>query len=467
MKIGIDAIKFDGSVYPRGKPSTAIVEEYADALLAGNIFPPIALETGTNRLLDGYHRWKAHARIVEQPDLNGNGAQFSEIDADFHTVPEGIPVKLYAASLSSKHGHRLTPGETKALAREICEANPDFAAQVIATYVGRSERTVSDYVKDIKGRRKEQQRAVIMRLDRLGWTQEEIAQVVGVTQKTVHEKVYEMAELQESIKTVIDSGIPHLEVAERFNLPLQVVWAIDLDGRDDAERMDRLGIKVQPYDVWQFAKCHDLFGSQHPGRIPGELIAHVLYFFTQQGDMVIDPMAGSGTTPDVCLAMGRRCYAYDIDARHGRNDIMAHNVAVDGWHERIKKADLIFWDPPYFEKMDSLNIGDDGYIDGSISKLSRDDYLAFFETRLAEARAQVKKSTRLAFLMSDWDDNTGERQGVFVWDYADIIRRAGWRLVRHIQTPLSTQQVHPDIVNKFRKSRRLARLERYLLICEA
>ena len=117
-----------------------------------------------------------------------------------------------------------------------------------------------------------------MRLDRLGWTQEEIAEVVGVTQGRIAQISLEMAELQKLIKSVLTSGIPHLEVAERFNLPLQVVWAIDLDGRDDAERMDRLGIKVQPYDVWQFAKCHDLFGSQHPGRIPGELIAHVLYF---------------------------------------------------------------------------------------------------------------------------------------------------------------------------------------------
>jgi DNA modification methylase len=467
MKVNIDLIKFDGSIYPRGKPSTSIVDEYADALLAGNVFPPIILETDTNRLLDGYHRWKAHTRLVEQPDLNGNGAQFAEIDADFHTVPEGIPVKLYAASLSSKHGHRLTSGETKDLAREICEANPDFAAQVIANYVGRSERTVSDYVKDIKGRRKEQQRAIVMRLDRLGWTQEEIGDVVGVEQRTVGRNLDETAELRESLKTVLASGIPHSEIAERYKLPPQVAWAIDLDGQDDAKRMEKLEIKVQPYDVWQFAKCHDLFGSQHPGRIPGQLIAHVLYFFTQPGDMVIDPMAGSGTTPDVCLVMGRKCYAYDIDARHKRNDIMTHNIALDGWHERIKKADLIFWDPPYFKKMDSLNIGEDGYIDGSISKLTRDEYLAFFETRLTEAKAQVKKGTRLAFLMSDWDDDTRDSQGILVWDYADILRRAGWRLVRHIQVPLSTQQVHPDIVNKFRESRRLARLERYLLICEA
>lgn len=467
MKVNIATVKFDSTIYPRGKPSTTIVEEYADALLAGNVFPPIVLEVETNRLLDGYHRWKAHKRLVEQPELNGQGEQFSEIEADFHVIPEGIPPKLYAASLSSKHGHRLTSGETKDLAREICEANPDFAAQVIAEYVGKSRQTVDGYVSDIKGRRKEQQRAIIMRLDRLGWTQEEVAQVVGVTQQRVAQLLQEMPELAKLVKSVLASGIPHLEVAERFNLPLQVVWAIDLYGRDDADRLDRLGIKVQPYDVWQFAKCHDLFGSQHPGRIPGELVAHVLYFFSQPGDVVIDPMAGSGTTPDVCLAMGRKCYAYDIDDRHGRNDIITHNIALNGWHERIKKADLIFWDPPYFEKMDSLNIGEDGYIDGSISKLSRDEYLSFFEARLTEAKAQVKKGARLAFLMSDWDDNTGKRQGIFVWDYADIIRRAGWCIVRHVQVPLSTQQVHPDIVNKFRKSRRLARLERYLLVCES
>jgi len=79
----------------------------------------------------------------------------------------------------------------------------------------------------------------------------------------------------------------------------------------------------------------------------------------------------------------------------------------------------------------------------------------------------VRKGTRLTFLMSDWDDDTGEREGIFLWDYANILDAAGWKLRRHIQTPLSTQQVHPDIVNKFRSSRRLARLERYLLVAEA
>lgn len=231
--------------------------------------------------------------------------------------------------------------------------------------------------------------------------------------------------------------------------------------------VEQLNINVQPYDVWTFGQCHTLFGSNHPGRIPGQLVAQVMYFFTSPGDLVLDPMGGSGTTNDVALVMGRKCYSYDIDDRHKRSDIIIHNMQKDGWPDRVKKADLIFWDPPYFEKMDSDNIGKDGYIEGSISKLPRDRYLAFFSDRFAEARSLVKDDTKLAFLMSDWDDNTGEREGIFIWDYAKIIQESGWKLTRHIQVPLSTQQVHPDIVTKFRRSKRLARLERYLLIAEA
>ena len=113
--------------------------------------------------------------------------------------------------------------------------------------------------------------------------------------------------------------------------------------------------------------------------------------------------------------------------------------------------------------MDDGNVSD-GYGEGSISKLDRDAYLEFFGKAFKDASGGVKKGSRLAFLMSDWNDNEGKRTGIFLWDYAKRIQDAGWTLERHIQVPLSTQQVHPDIVEKFRASRKLARLERYLLI---
>ena len=57
------------------------------------------------------------------------------------------------------------------------------------------------------------------------------------------------------------------------------------------------------------------FGDDWPGRIPAQMIAHMLYYFTEQGELVMDPMAGGGVVPDTCLVLNRRCVSFDMDAR--------------------------------------------------------------------------------------------------------------------------------------------------------
>ena len=455
--IKLDEIKWDPSIYPRKKPNTHTVERYADAMAAGEEFPAIVLEEKTNRLLDGRHR---HLAAIE--------SKATELPAVWHTVPEGVSVKLYAASLSARHGDRLSNADAKELALEEFETDPTRKASDWARWLGFQERTVQLWVSHITSRAHEERFAKALRLSMLGWTQKEIGEVLGITRGRIAQELLESEDLRflTQIRELLATGLPHDDVARRFNLPDQMVYAIDMADDDDQTALNKLGVKVQPYDVWNFASCHDLMGDRHPGRIPGEIVAHVLYFYTKRGDLVIDPMAGSGTTLDACLLLGRKCYGYDIDGRHERPDILKHDLQA-GWPDKLKKANLILWDPPYFDKMDATNIGDDGYIDGSISRLSREDYLEFLGERLAEAASKARKGCRLAFVMADWDPGPGDdREGIFVWDYADLISNAGWRLTRHIQAPLSTQQVHPDIVTKFRKSRRLARLERYVLIAE-
>ena len=468
--IKIGDIVFDTSIYPRDKWQTHLIESYSDAIKSGAKFPAIIVEEGTNRLIDGLHRVKAHQRYAEEYGKSQNTDGWSEpqdeLLAEFHVIPDGIPPKLYAASFSVNHGKRIAPAERRSIAREVYKSNPTFIMETLAKYLGVSKSSAHDYVSDIIAMQREERRNTAYRLHRLGWTNEEIGEVLGITgQAYATGFLKEFPELEKLSKSLLKSGLPVSEVAQRFNLPPILAWSITLDGKEDAKRLDALDIKIQPYDVWNFVSCNDLFGDDHPGRIPGQVVAHVLYFFTNEGDVVIDPMAGSGTTSDVCLSMGRKCYAYDIDDRHKRADIIQHDM-TEGWPDRIKKANLVFWDAPYFSKMDDANIGENGYMEGSISKLSREKYLLFFSDRLREAQKLARKGTKLAFLMSDWDDNTGKNDGIFIWDYANLIASSGWNLMRHIQVPLSTQQVHPDIVNKFRLSRRLARLERYLLIAE-
>ncbi len=470
-RIALEEIIWDPSVYPRKKWNSATIDHYVDCRKGGAKFPACILEKGTNRLLDGKHRLEMEKSYVELWEVTDDAewdADWPEpdgmMDVEYQTVPDGMPVKLYAAGLSAKHGDRITGADARALAREIYEGNPEYPQKTIAEVLSVSQQSISKYIRDLKAKKDEAVATKIGTLTRLGWTQEEVGEAVGVTQGRVAQILLEIPDLVKLIISRLQSGIPVEEVAEQSNISVPYAWALKLQGtEDDAERMASLGIKTQPYDVWQFPACLDGFGDEYPGRIPAQLIAHVLYFYTKPGDFVIDPMLGSGTTADVCLAMDRRCYGYDIANRYNRPYCIEHDIAQDGWPERTKKASLIFWDPPYFDKKDDTN-EQDGYGEGSISKLDRDAYLAFFAKSFTKAYKIVKKGTVLAFLMSDWNDNEGKKPGIFIWDYADRLRKAGWTLERHIQVPLSTQQVHPDIVNKFRANRKLTRLERYLLI---
>ena len=77
----------------------------------------------------------------------------------------------------------------------------------------------------------------------------------------------------------------------------------------DLRRRDRFSadFRPTPYDVWSFR--HDrAFGIPHPGSIPPALVAHTLHYYTSPGALVVDPMAGGGTTLDVCESMGRHAW---------------------------------------------------------------------------------------------------------------------------------------------------------------
>ena len=190
--VGLDEVKYDTSIYPRDKWSTSTISNYADSLKAGAIFPAIVLEEGTNRLLDGMHRWKAHQLYMDQyaerkSQLTLDGMQSeewaepaSQIAVEWHVIPDGVPAKLYAASFSTKHGDRISLAERKVIAREIFTENPDFTLELIAEFLDVSKSSAGDYVADIRARRKEAQKMTAYRLHRLGWTQQEQADKVGI-----------------------------------------------------------------------------------------------------------------------------------------------------------------------------------------------------------------------------------------------------------------------------------------------
>jgi hypothetical protein len=176
--IELSKVVFDDSIYPRAEWSQSTVERYAEALAAGDRFPPIVLETGTNRLLDGMHRARAH-----------RAADMERIEVEFHQIPTGVPAKLYAASLSAKHGDRITRDDLREVAREIARENPDYSLETIARYSGVTRQTVGKWVGDITERRRLIRRVRSSLLTRAGYSNRAAAELLGCAESVVREDV--------------------------------------------------------------------------------------------------------------------------------------------------------------------------------------------------------------------------------------------------------------------------------------
>ena len=161
----------------------------------------------------------------------------------------------------------------------------------------------------------------------------------------------------------------------------------------DLRRRDRFsaGFRPTPYDVWSFK--HDrAFGIPHPGSIPPAIVAHTLHYFTAPGALVVDPMAGGGTTFDVCTSMGRRCLAYDIHPV--RPEIRFHDVKT-GLSPEANGCDLVFCDPPYHTML-ARRYAEDGVADAPLA-----EWVAFLARLARSTYAALRPGGHVALLLAN------------------------------------------------------------------
>lgn len=226
----------------------------------------------------------------------------------------------------------------------------------------------------------------------------------------------------------------------------------------DLRRRDRFqsGFQPTPYDVWSFR--HDrAFGIPHPGSIPPSIVAHTLHYFTRPGDLVVDPMAGGGTTLDVALSMNRRCLVYDIDPT--RPEILPLDIRA-GFPPETHNADLVFCDPPYHTMLARK------YHKDGVASASLDDWTAFLQKLARDAFAALRPGGRFALLLAtqtekDLPRGFGYIDHVFLGYQAGT--DAGFLPERRISCPMSGDY-QPQQIRAARDEGRLLGQVRDLLI---
>jgi|GEM_PF-2984462 len=275
----------------------------------------------------------------------------------------------------------------------------------------------------------------------------EIANKVGEILNGEEDCREELAELLSAVEKGLYDNQPE-KAAERAEAVLKA------RRRTDLELMSDFGYEPQVFTVWKFNSRDERFGVEHPGNIPAGIIFNVLYYWTEQGDLVIDPMAGGGVTLDVCKVMKRRCLAWDVTPV--REDIKKHN-ALDSWDVESGSASLVFLDPPYWKQKRGEYSGENNLAD-----MDLEGFYKAMEQIFENAKTALKSGGHIAVIIGPTQEN------VVVYDHAlalsRLLEETGYGYVNRIIIPYTTQQVSGFDVSQARKSKFMLKLYRDLLI---
>lgn len=69
--------------------------------------------------------------------------------------------------------------------------------------------------------------------------------------------------------------------------------------------------------------------TEHPCQVPVELMERIILLTTNEGDLVVDPFMGSGTTAIACINTNRRFIGFEIDEKYyelAKNRINQHII---------------------------------------------------------------------------------------------------------------------------------------------
>ena len=281
-----------------------------------------------------------------------------------------------------------------------------------------------------------------------GRTDARIARRIGLGGKDLYRQARAIWRLAQSGDARARSGVAQL------NAGTKTIYA----AYKDLRRRDRFSadFRPTPYDVWSFR--HDrAFGVLHAGSIPAAIVAHTLYYYTQPDALVVDPMAGGGSTLDVCHSMGRRCLAYDIQPV--RPDIKPHDVR-QGFPAEAAGCDLIFCDPPYHTML-AREYSPDG-----VANISFTEWRRFLHELAQSVFTTLNPGGYFALLLAaqtekDLPAGFGYLDHAFLGYFAAL--EAGFEPERRISCPMAGAYL-PEQVRRARREGRLLGQVRDLLV---
>jgi DNA modification methylase len=412
----VSEVVFREDLYPRIETDAPTVQRYVDSI---DKLPPVQINQH-NELIDGWHRWTAHRT-----------AGLDLILCDIIETQSDVELLKLAISSNSAHGKQMSNEDKKSQARKIYSAGGTEKAE-LEKLLSVTNRTLNNWLSDIDQAKREERKRTIEAMWLACFTEQEIADKVGVDQKSVHNEVQGILENVPKILKV-----QYQE--EDWNPPL--------------------------FNIWSFAKKSN--STSHFGNTEQTIVDNLLYLYTDPGDIVIDPFAGGGATIDICKTRKRRYWVADrapIPAKE--KDIRKADIK-DGTppiHNRWSDVSLTYLDPPYWKQAENKYSQDAE----DLANMEIDEfYKTLVDYTIEVSKKQSKGAIALIIQPTQW--NAPRKRMV---DHVfDIVQKAsskmkGWYVSHRVSCPYSSEQYTPQMVNWAKENKQMLILTRELIIWE-
>ena len=403
VMLPVESVQFVRELYPRLREDDAAIERYRAAL---DRLPPIIVARG-RVLVDGFHRWQAHRR--EQAETIA-AVDLGDL-ADIEILKESV-------RRNSGHGRQLDTRDKKRMADQLWRQGVRDESE-LADLLSITPKTCAEYVRSAK--RDERQAQKESAWDR--WLNCESYRQIGAALDVDHQTV--------------------------------AAWCGEFSNQLGNSPPD----SRQHFDVWPFAQSDDDAGAaSFFGRMPPQVVENLLWRYTEPGQIVVDPFAGSGTTIDVAKRMGRRVWASDLYPSTPMLPIHQHDIA-SGWSPSAPgRAELIVLDPPYWKQAAGRYSSDER----DLGNQTLDEFMASWRAVVAACMPHLGSGGRLAFIVSPTHD--GERVVDHALEMWFTCRDQGLAVERRYIVPYQTQQATGQQVEWAREHRVDLKLYRDLVV---
>lgn len=160
-------------------------------------------------------------------------------------------------------------------------------------------------------------------------------------------------------------------------------------------------------DVWEFPP-ESAHRVNHPAPFPVELPHRLIQLYTYEGDVVVDPFLGSGSTAVAALRSWRRYVGYDLDSKYvaqarERLEIEAKIRSADD--EDLSSVDLADVLPPTPMKLNADDFQRRAVAEGRRAKELAKELLAMVGFTDIDENYRFRNGVEINFLARDRKDN--------------------------------------------------------------